>query len=179
VSRSIRRRVARRTSPIATVRRIELFLKSCQAARQSSGQLRSRARPGKPVQPGSLLTMSTRTPTARARTTVTSPWRPPLEVKPKQRLAATPASSHHGQLPMQSTVLDGVQEALPVGPVSLNRRSRRRVSNDLNRKPEAKRAPRPQPSRAPRLHRLHLNSLRRVPCRCGTRRRRRTRSNRF
>ena len=178
MSRSVRRRVAQRTSPMATVRRIELFLKSCQA-RHSSAQLRSRPRPGKPVQPGSLLTMSTRTPTARARTTVTSPCRPPLEGKPEQRLAATPASSHHGQLPMQSTAPDGLQEALPAGPASLNRRSRRRVSNDLNRKPEANRAPRPRPSRAPRLHRLRLNSLRRLPYRCGIRRRRRTRSNRF
>jgi len=178
VSRSVRRRVAQRTSPMATVRRIELFLKSCQA-RHSSAQLSSRRRPGKPVQPGSLLTMSTRTPTDRAGTTVTSPCRPPLEGKPKQRLAATPASSHHGQLPMQNTAPDGPQEALPVGPASLNPRRRRRVSNDLNRKPEAKRAPRPRPSRVPRLHRLQLNSLRRLPYRCGIRRRRRTRSNRF
>jgi hypothetical protein len=178
VSRSIRRRVAQRTSPMATVRRIELFLKSCQA-RHSSGQLRSRPRPGKPVQPGSLLTMSTRTPMDRAGTTVTSPCRPPLEGKPPQRLAAIPASSHHGQLPMQNTAPDGPQEALSVGPASLNRHRRRRLSNDLNRKPEAKRTPRHRPRRAPRLHRLRPDRMRRVPYRCGIRRQRRTRSNRF
>jgi hypothetical protein len=178
VSRSVRRRVAQRTSPMGTVRRVELCLKSCQA-RHSSGQLRSQPRPGKPVQPGSLLTIPIRTPTDRAGTTLTSPCRPLLEGKPKQRLAATPASSHHGPLPMQSTAPDEPQEALPLGPASLNRRTRRRVSNDLNRKPEAKRALQPRPSRAPRLHRLQLNSPPRLPYRCGTRRRRHTRSNRF
>jgi hypothetical protein len=118
---------------MATVLRIEPVLKSCQAL-HSSGQPRSGRRlamravvqPNRPVvvQPRSLLMICTRTPTARARTTV-STRRSPLEGKPKQVVAAAPASSHPGQLPMRSTVPSGLPEAPPVGPASLNRRRRR------------------------------------------------------
>jgi hypothetical protein len=119
---------------MATVLRIEPVLKSCLALR-SSGQPRSGRRlamravvqPNRPVvvQPRSLLMMCTRTPTARARTTVASTRRPPLEGKPEQVVAAAPASRHPGQLPMRSTVPSGLPEAPAVGPASLNRRRRR------------------------------------------------------
>jgi hypothetical protein len=121
---------------MATVLRIEAVLTSRQAL-HSSGQLRSQLRSGKPVQPRSLLLMKKRTPTVRARTTVTNPWRL-LESKPKQLLAATPASSHHGQLPMCSTVPAGLQEALLVVQASPNRNRRRPVSSDLNLRTKAR-----------------------------------------